>query len=180
MRDLLISGTASVILAVLGFALGRMNLKASTSLERNEELRRRRIDTYAAFCASVVEYRRAQLHRWFVAPDLGGSGVVIEEQRPDVAEDVRRSRAAAWSDVYRVLMICADDTIEDLARRALALTRSMKFAADTHDVLAISDKVHVAVDAFARGVASSVLAEKQPPLAPARPEATAPTGPPVV
>ena len=85
MRDLLISGTASVILAVLGFALGRMNLKASTSLERNEELRRRQIDTYAAFCASVVEY----------------------------------------------------------------------------------------------GVVSSVLAEKQPPLAPARPEATAATGPPV-
>ena len=177
MRDLLISGTASIILAVLGFALGRMNLKARTSLERTEELRRRRIDTYAAFCASVVEYRRAQLHRWFVALDLGGSGVVVEEQRPDVAEDVRRSRAAAWSDFYRVLMICADDTIEDLARQALAMTRTMKHATTTREVLAISDQVHAAVDAFARGVAGSVLAEKQSPLAPSRPIAAASTGP---
>jgi hypothetical protein len=73
MLELLIGGSVSIVLAVLGFVLGRVNLNASTSLERNEELRRRRMDTYAAFCASVVEYRRAQLHRWFVKYDLGVS-----------------------------------------------------------------------------------------------------------
>jgi|GEM_PF-2002796 hypothetical protein len=164
MLELLIGGSVSIVLAVLGFVLGRVNLNASTSLERNEELRRRRMDTYAAFCASVVEYRRAQLHRWFVKYDLGGSGPDVERQRPDVAEDVRRSRAAAWADFYRVLMICGDQAVEDHARHALTLTRRMKHAPDRDQVRAASDEVHAAVDTFARSVASTVLARKQPPL----------------
>jgi hypothetical protein len=168
MRELLISGAASVVLAVVGFALGRMNLRASTALERNEDLRRRRIDTYAAFCASIVEYRRAQLNRWFVGHDVGGSGPDVEQQRPEVAEDVRRSRATAWADFYRVLMICDDVAIEALARASMEVTRSMKQATSVAEVLAISDQVHAAVDAFARGVANSVLAPEQPPIGPAR------------
>lgn len=175
MRGLLISGGVSIVLAILGFALGRVNLRASMSLERNEDLRRRRIDTYAAFCASVVEYRRAQLHRWFVGHDLSGSGPGIEWQRPDVAEDVRQSRAAAWADFYRVLMICDDAIIERLGRDAMTVTRSMKQASNVDEVLTISDQVHAAVDAFARGVANSVLAPEQPPLGPAR-QLAAPRG----
>jgi hypothetical protein len=168
MRELLISGGVSVVLAVVGFTLGRMNLRAGMSLERNEDLRRRRIDTYAAFCASVVEYRRAQLNRWFVGYDLRDSESPVDQERSDVAEDVRRSRATAWADFYRVLMICDDETIESLAREAMRVTRSMKQAPSVDEVLAISDQVHAAVDAFARGVANSVLAPEQPPLGPAR------------
>lgn len=156
----------SIIVAALAFVFGRVNLNSSTRLQREEELRRRRVDTYAAFCVAVIEYRRAQLHRWFVGSDLSGAGAAVEEQRPDVADDVRRCRAAAWGKFYEVLMICNDAEVVSRAQRALSLTKDIKTAPDADAVNARSDDVHDAVREFAAYAGETVLTTQPAPAAP--------------
>lgn len=101
----------SVGLAALAFLFGRINANRQNAAQRDEELRRARLDSYSALCGAIVEYRRAQLHRWFVGRDIGTADEV-ERQRPEVANEVRRTRATAWSEFYRVVMICDDDELE--------------------------------------------------------------------
>lgn len=155
----------TILTALLAFAFGRVNLSRATQHQREEDLRRTRIETYATFCSNIVEYRRAQLHRWFVGQDLGGAEAV-ERARPDVADDVRSSRAGAWSAFYLVLMICNDERIASQARETLRLTREMKSAETAKDLDSRSDHVHAAVDEFARLSGASVLASKPPRLGP--------------
>jgi hypothetical protein len=124
------------------------------------------VDTYAAFCVSVIEYRRAQLHRWFVGTDLGGSAAVVEERRPQVAEDVRQCRAAAWGKFYEVLMICNDDQVVQRARHALDLTKQMKTSPDAESLDALSDQVHEAVRDFAAYAGGTVIKPDQNAPAP--------------
>ena len=83
----------SVVLAVLAFAFGRANVNRQSEVQRDEDLRRVRLERFAALCEGIIEYRRAQLHRWFVGNDIGTADEV-ERTRPDVAEDARKSRAA--------------------------------------------------------------------------------------
>jgi hypothetical protein len=72
---------AGVVLAVVSFGLGLLTNWATARRQHEEELRRRRVEAYARFCASVIEYRRAQLHRWYVGKKVGGPNEV-EEKRP--------------------------------------------------------------------------------------------------
>ncbi len=111
--------------ALLAFMFGRVNLSRANEHEQAEALRQERIGSFATFCAAVVEYRRAQLHRWFVGNDHGGDARSVEERRPDVAQGVRDSRAAAWSSYYRLLMVCGDDALAEHAKSTLALTKRM-------------------------------------------------------
>jgi hypothetical protein len=151
---------AGVVLAVVSFGLGLFTNWATARREREDELRRRRVEAYARFCANVIEYRRAQLHRWYVGATVGGPNEV-EEKRPEVAEDVRAHRAAAWAGFYEVSMICADAGVEAQARRCLVTTKSMKFATDAAVLDTISDQVHVQVADFARVAGATVLARRQ-------------------
>lgn len=149
----------SVIVAALAFVFGRVNLESATKAQREEELRRRRVDTYAAFCVAVIEYRRAQLHRWYVGDRVGGN-VEIEAQRPEVAEDVRLTRAEAWGQFYQVLMVCSDEELVGLARDALRLTRRMKESSSAKELDDLSNQVHTAVHEFAIYAGRSALASK--------------------
>jgi hypothetical protein len=112
---------STIAAALLAFLFGRINLARATQHEREEDLRRTRIEAYATYCSNIVDYRRAQLHRWFASQDHGGSHAV-ELVLPGVADDVRSSRAGAWSAFYRVLMICNDEAIVQRAREVLAIT----------------------------------------------------------
>jgi hypothetical protein len=155
----------TVMAAVLAFLFGRINLTRATRSQREEDVRRQRLETYATFCSNVIDFRRAQLHRWHVGRRLGGP-VAVEENLPDVANDVRKSRAAAWAAYYRVLMICNDTEIEQRARKALDATRDMKDAPTEEELDRRSDLVRNAVDDFARCAAGSVLSTKPLELAP--------------
>jgi hypothetical protein len=140
----------TIAAALLAFIFGRINLTRANEHERAEALRQESIHTFATFCACVVEYRRSQLHRWFVGQDVGGDSRTVEERRPKVADDVRTSRAAAWSAFYRLLMICTGEDLTHQARKALQLTRSMKNAWTAEELNDKSDEVHAAVEEFAR------------------------------
>lgn len=155
----------SVIVAALAFVFGRVNLGSATRLQREEDLRRRRVDTYATFCAAVIEYRRAQLHRWHVGGRLGGN-VPVENERPEVAEDVRRTRAEAWGQYYHVLMICNDHAVVQQAQHALWLTRQMKYCQSAEDLDRTSDTVHDAVAWFAAIAGRTVVADRPSAEAP--------------
>ena len=160
MEATLIGISGTIVAALLAFLLGRVNLARAYEHERSESLRHERIRTFATFCAAVVEYRRAQLHRWFVGADHGNDPRTVEERRPDVAEDVRNCRAAAWSAFYRLLMICDDDALAVQARETLALTKSMKEAKSPQEVSDRSDRVHSAVEAFARAARSTTTTRR--------------------
>lgn len=157
---------ASVVVAVVGFILGRVQQNRQNEMAREdarrqnetvreESLRQTRLDSYSALCSAIIEYRRAQLHRWFVGQDVGAPDIV-EQQRPDVANEVRRTRAAAWGQFYKVVMICNDDRVEALAREAMALTKQMKLAPDAAALEHRSDLVHAAVERFAHQAGASV------------------------
>lgn len=136
---------------------GRVNLSRASDHEQAEALCQERIHSFATFCAAVVEYRRSQLHRWFVGKDSGGDARSIEEQRPEVAKVVRDSRAAAWSSYYRLLMVCDDDALALQAKATLVLTKSMKEAETAEELNARSDEVHDAVEAFALNARSTTM-----------------------
>src|SRR4051812_30994864 len=74
--------------ALLAFMFGRVNFARASEHELAEALRQERIHTFATFCAAIIEYRRAQLHRWFTGRDWSDDGRSVEEQRPEVADDV--------------------------------------------------------------------------------------------
>lgn len=108
----------------------------------------------------MVEYRRSQLYRWFVGKDTGGGPRIVEEHRPDVAKDVRDSRAAAWSSYYRLPMVCDDDDLAGRAKATLALTKRMKTANTDDEINALSDEVHDAVEDFALEARSTTLTRR--------------------
>jgi hypothetical protein len=155
----------SVVAAVIAFAFGRINLNRQNDVERDADIRRARLESFSALCAAIIEYRRAQLHRWFVGNDLGNAEQV-EQLRPEVAEEVRRTRAAAWGQFYRVVMICGDDELERRAREAMDLTKQMKHSSDSEELNVLSDRVHHAVDAFARHAGVAIRAPRQPAASP--------------
>ena len=145
----------SLVLAVLAFFFGRMNQNRQNSVQRDEDLRRTRLDTYASFCAAMVNYRRAQLYRWYAGRDVG-SPAEVERRRPGVAEEVRKARAVAWSQLYKVVMICNDGEVENRARTAIALAKEMKTAHTPEELDELSEKVHQAIDDFAHYAGSTV------------------------
>jgi hypothetical protein len=136
---------------------GRVNLARANEHEQAEALRQERIQSFATFCAAVVEYRRSQLHRWFVGRDNQGDARTVEQLRPDVAKDVRDSRAAAWSSYYRLLMVCDDDALAGEAKDTLRITKSMKEAKTPEELNTLSDDVHGAVEAFALNARSTTI-----------------------
>jgi hypothetical protein len=142
-----IAGT--VVAALLAFIFGRVNLSRASDHERSEALRRQRLDVFGGFCAAVVQYRRAQLHRWFEGSQ---NGVPSPAQvvPPEVDDEVRSSRADAWAAYYRMLMLTDDKNLTDDAKRVLELTRSMKDSKTAEELDRTSDEVHAAVDDFAR------------------------------
>jgi hypothetical protein len=167
--------SSAVVVAVLTFLFGLLNLRRNTRNQRAEELRRRRVQVYAAFCAGVIDYRRAQLHRWHVTARLG-SAEKVEKKAPDVAEDVRRSRSTAWGHFYEVLMICNDLQVEAEARRSMELARSMKESRTAAELDTVSDQVHDQVARFARVAGRTVLARDQREAAPPPGAALGPAG----
>lgn len=176
MTSALLGIGGTIVAAVLAFVLGRVNLRHANEVERQEALRAERLTAYAAFCSAIVEYRRAQLHRWYVGhdladpdedPDPGASARRVEQERPEVAQDVRGARAKAWGCFYRVLMICTDGAVVAQARQTLKDTKQMKYARTDEEAEQRSDDVHDQVDAFARLAGASVLAHGTHPLAPA-------------
>lgn len=158
MNPAVIGLSGTVVAALLAFFLGRVNLRSANEHARQEALRQERVHTFAAFCAAVVEYRRSQLHRWFVGRDYDDRQSV-EEARPQVAADVRDSRAAAWSGFYRLLMVCDNDDLADKARHTLVLTRSMRGASTPEELDRLSDEVHAAVEGFARAARATTMAQ---------------------
>jgi hypothetical protein len=146
--------------SLLGFALGSINLSRQNKVERDAEIRRARLESYSALCAAIIEYRRAQLHRWFVGVDIG-SAEQVELTRPEVAQEVRLTRAAAWGQFYKVVMICGDDELERRARAAMTLTKQMKHSATADELHSLSDRVHDAVDEFARHAGVAIRDPKQ-------------------
>ena len=142
-----IAGT--VVAALLAFIFGRVNLSSAIDHERSEALRHQRLEVFGAFCAAIVQYRRAQLHRWFEGSQDGvpSAGKAVP---PEVDDEVRAARADAWAAYYQMLMLTDDKSFTDDARRVLTLTRAMKDSMTAGEVDRRSDEVHAAVDDFAR------------------------------
>ncbi len=169
MSDLLpwLGLVTTVLAAVLSFIFGRVRLGRENRLQREEELRRRRVEVYASFCAAAVDYRRAQLTRWFARTKYA-TRKELEEARPGIVEDVRLRRATAWGEYYKVLMLCNDRGVEEAARDVLRKAKEIRSARPA-DVERTSDAVHEAIDHFARVASVTVTASRPRELAPPAP-----------
>lgn len=143
--DAWIGVAGTVVAALLAFVFGRVNLARASDHERSESLRHQRLEVFGGFCAAMVQYRRAQLQRWF---DRQGDSQAVGSAT--AADQVRTARADAWSSYYQLLMLTDDPAITGAARDLLETARSMKKAASAEEVEARSDEVHALIDAFAR------------------------------
>jgi len=142
-----IAGT--VVAALLAFIFGRVNLSRASDHERSEALRRQRLNVFGSFCAAIVQYRRALLHRWYEGSQDGMPDPAAAIS-PELEDQVRASRADAWAAYYQMLMLTDDQALTDDARQVLRLTRAMKNAQTAGDVEMASNAVHAALDAFAK------------------------------
>jgi hypothetical protein len=87
--ELLISAAVSIGLAILAFVLGRLNLKAHTALERNEDLARRALEL-ARSMASVPDRSELndvsnQVHAAVDTFSRGVAGSVLEPAQKPLA-----------------------------------------------------------------------------------------------
>lgn len=154
------------VAAILAFVFGRLQLGRANELQREEDLRRRRVDVYANFCSAAVEYRSAQLHRWH-EDRLVGASRRQSDGIYEVAQAARTRRAAAWGEYYKVLMICNDERVADLARDTLRQARRMKFSRSAEEIDRRSNEVHQAINQFARVAGATITtSSRQKELAP--------------
>jgi hypothetical protein len=150
----------AAVAAVLAFVLGLLRLSRDTKVQRNEDLRRRRVEAYAAFCAAAIEYRTAQTNRWHAYHALDGQ-LELDTEPPELAKDLRTSRGAAWSRYYEVLMICDDPSIVEAANDALQSAADMNRSLDRAEFARLGDLVHDQVARFAVMAGDAVHARKQ-------------------
>ncbi|TYP87513.1 hypothetical protein [Blastococcus xanthinilyticus] len=151
----------SVIAAAVGAGIGAAipavygpwKTRHDARVQRNEDLRRRRMEVYMAFCGAALDYRRAVLNQWYVRARLGGKDAAAQAE-PAVGEDVRATRAAAWSRYYEVFML-SSGPVSAAADAALQSAAAISGATPARRK-ELSDQVHREIKSFAELAATSV------------------------
>lgn len=149
-----------IVGALVGLVIGLLKTGYDTRVQRNEELRRRRMEAYVGFCGAALEYRRAVLNQWYVRTRLGGKDAATATS-PEVDEDVRATRATAWTRYYEVSMLSDDSDIELAANWTLQDAAAISDAVTSDERQDLSDLVHRRVAHFAVLAGKSVSARTQ-------------------
>ena len=107
------------IFAIVGVLIGSIatylvqNLMArrAESFERQERLRRERMEVYSAFAAEAMDARRAQINRWYQRKDAGRGSAEYDEAKADSY----RGRTEARRERYRIELVADDPDLTGLA-----------------------------------------------------------------
>jgi hypothetical protein len=157
-NPVLTAAVGAAVGAAITLLLGLLKTRHDARVQRSEELRRRRMEVCMAFCGAALDYRRAVLNQWYVRARSGGKDAVIRDQ-PAVGEDVRATRAAAWSRYYEVFMLSSDGVAEAADAALQSTARLSDATPDRRQEL--SDRVHQQIRVFANAAAVLVSERQQ-------------------
>lgn len=133
----LIAGIAGLIGGFLThFVYARRLAEEAHRATQLERLRQDRIQSYSDFAGSLIEYRRAQLARWFAERDGRAS-----EGDARAREEAWVRRAAALDRYYRVMLLADSAAITAAAKQALDCAHEVSEAASRQEADARADKL---------------------------------------
>ena len=142
----------AIVIAFLGIAgtlaatvlAGRNQVKTAEAAARAEDARRmgdRRVAAFAAFASHVIDYRRAELHRWHEVNNSRLSGSPIDAELAPSAGEARSARSAAWGELYLVRLLWDEPTVPEGAEQLLRAASGIEHAPDKNAAKALADKV---------------------------------------
>ncbi|MEU1625884.1 hypothetical protein ABZ746_11270 [Streptomyces sp. NPDC020096] len=139
------------VIAVLGTLLGstvthtfqRRASERSARLTRTEKLRQERIDAYCAFAGALLEYRRVLVQRWFVQHEDR-----VDEDTPELQEQVYKLRYAAHEAMFRAQMLTGSAELSRLAERTLENVTALHRAGERAELDAARDASRLAIRDF--------------------------------
>jgi hypothetical protein len=127
--DVVIAGIAGLIGGFLTqFVYARRLAEEAHRATQLERLRQDRIQSYSDFAGSLIEYRRAQLARWFAERDGRAS-----EGDARAREEAWVRRAAALDRYYRVVLLADSAAITAAAKQALDCAHEVSEAASRQE-----------------------------------------------
>ncbi|MER6952184.1 hypothetical protein ABT294_50060 [Nonomuraea sp. NPDC000554] len=124
------------IIAVVGTLLGATvtyvfqarAAKQARQAAREERLWQERLVSYSAFAGALTDFRQSQNDRWHLEQENPQSQAFI------AARDASyQKRADATSALFRLRLVAANGTLNELASAALKLTEEIPQAADESD-----------------------------------------------
>jgi hypothetical protein len=142
----------TALIGVLGALAGTIvgSLLTQRLQRRNLALARlheARIDAYRTFAATAMEFRKAQMDRWFIE----------NEYRPDSAtHNVYAIRSAAWAAYYQIVLLAHDRAIIERAEEARDLVSSLKNATSREQLNTHGEACRDAVGRFANAARHEV------------------------
>ncbi|BAK34869.1 hypothetical protein MLP_18550 [Microlunatus phosphovorus NM-1] len=141
----------AVIGSLLGVVLGGVLAHRSVSRAQvSKALHESRISAFAQFAAAVMEYRRSLMERWYVENGI--------QATPTAADDVFKTRSAAWAALFRVQLLCGKAAIGQQARTAIDATSKIKDAVDRSEVGARANESRRLVEAFVGAARDDIAA----------------------
>ena len=129
------------IVGTLGAAVTTQLLQARATERHNASLEERRLQdqqrqSLADFADQLMSYRRAQLHNWHLARELGAS-----HDDTEVSAETRELRARSWSACYRVRLLWPNGAVADGARDLVDAVGDLKRSPDADALAAAGDGV---------------------------------------
>ncbi|WP_234313761.1 hypothetical protein [Streptomyces sp. NBRC 109706] len=149
---------ASVI-AVLGTLLGaganhlfqQRTAVRGQLLAREERLRGERLEAYAAYAATLVNYRRALVHRWFCLHEDPPPGDPVEAR----ARSYERLNEAEEA-LFRCRLLADSPTVGERAAEVLTEVKRLHGATDRADLDALRDRTRDRINAWVDDTAASL------------------------
>ncbi len=113
-----VMGTLAAVLVT-----AHVQRRASRDAELRDERRRladRRAEAMADFARNLIDYRRAELQRWFEVENARKHGERLDPDAAGAGELVRTTRSTSWGEFYRLRLLWDDDEILGNARDLLS------------------------------------------------------------
>ncbi|UGY92034.1 hypothetical protein [Streptomyces gobiensis] len=119
----LIAVTGTLMGSAVTYVFQRRVTERGEELARRERRRHERIDAYAAYAGAVHNYRRMEIHRWFVK-----NGRLESEDFDAVTREVFELRSDAMEALFRLQLLTDDPAVRERANAA------MDAVGELHDV----------------------------------------------
>lgn len=142
----------AVLIALLGIAgtlagvalTSRTQQRTTARAEKAADRRRladQRVDAFTAFASDLIDYRRAELHRWHEVDQERQRGKRLDPDDAVSAPEARASRSAAWGSFYRLRLLSDDESLLERAEELLRAASGLEHAPDSSQVKDAADGI---------------------------------------
>lgn len=121
-----IAGTLLGVAASYVFQL--RSARQARRFAREDRLWQERLTAYSAFAEAVTAFRKSQNDRWHQAQENPATSAALAAR-----DESYHQRANATAALFRLRLVCTDESLRDAASLALRLTEELHEAADEAD-----------------------------------------------